>query len=94
MLKFKPGLLMQINKQTDLLMERIEKALDEIRPFLQADHGDVQLIEVTDDMVARIELLGACSACSMSALTMKAGIEQAILKAVPEIKAVEAIPSV
>lgn len=81
---------MQID-QLNQLMQRVEKALDEIRPFLKADEGDVQLVEVTDDLIARIELLGACSTCSMSGMTMRAGIEQAILKAVPEIKAVEAV---
>ncbi|MBL7928651.1 MAG: NifU family protein [Bacteroidia bacterium] len=81
---------MQID-QLNQLMQRIEKALDEVRPFLQADEGDVQLVEVTDDLIARIELQGACSTCSMSAMTMRAGIEQAILKAVPEIKAVEEV---
>lgn len=77
--------------QLNQLLLRVEKALDEVRPFLNADDGDVQLIEITDDLIARIELLGACSTCSMSAMTMRAGIEQAILKAVPEIKAVEAV---
>lgn len=81
---------MQID-QLNQLMQRIEKALDDVRPFLQADEGDVQLVEVTDDLIARIELQGACSTCSMSAMTMRAGIEQAILKAVPEIKAVEEV---
>lgn len=81
---------MQID-QLNQLMQRVEKALDEVRPFLKADEGDVQLVEVTDDFVARIELLGACSTCSMSGMTMRAGIEQAILKAVPEIKSVEAV---
>lgn len=81
---------MQIDHLTQL-MQRVEKALDEVRPFLKADDGDVQLVDVTDELVARIELLGACSTCSMSAMTMRAGIEQAILKSVPEIKAVEAI---
>ncbi len=73
------------------LHQRIEKALDEIRPFLQADEGDVKLLEITDQMVARIELLGACSTCSLSNLTMRAGLEEIILKAVPEIKAVVAV---
>ncbi len=81
---------MQID-QLNQIIQRVEKALDEVRPFLNADEGDVQLVEVTDDLVARIELLGACSTCSMSAMTMRAGIEQAILKAVPEIKTVEAV---
>jgi Fe-S cluster biogenesis protein NfuA len=81
---------MHIDKLNQLT-QRIEKALDEVRPFLQADEGNVQLLEVTDDLIARIELLGACSTCSMSAMTMRAGIEQAILKAAPEIKGVEAV---
>lgn len=73
------------------LIARIEDALQQLRPYLEADSGDVTLIEVTDDMVVRLQFLGACSSCSMSAMTLKAGIEQAILKAIPEIKSVTAI---
>ena len=73
------------------LNDRITNALDTIRPYLEADGGDMKIIELTDEMTLRIELLGACSSCKMSTMTLKAGVEQAILKAVPEIKSVEAI---
>ena len=70
---------------------RIEDALDQIRPYLEADGGNVKVLEVTDDMVLKLELLGACGTCPMSTMTLKAGVEQSVLKAVPEIKAVEAV---
>ncbi len=73
------------------LTKRVEEALELIRPYLQADRGDVTLIEITDDKIVRLELQGACKSCSMSMMTLKAGIEEAIKRAVPEIKAVEAI---
>ena len=73
------------------LIERIESALDNIRPYLRTDGGDVKLLEVTEDMVAKIELLGACGACPMSSMTFKAGVEEAIKREVPEITSVEAI---
>lgn len=77
--------------ENENLIQRIESTLEQLRPYLNADSGDIKLLEVTDDMVARVQLLGACSTCSMSMMTMKAGVEQSILKAVPEIKAVEAV---
>ena len=73
------------------LFDKIEQALDSIRPYLRTDGGDVKLLEVTDNMVARIELLGACGACPMSTMTFKAGVEEAIKREVPEISSVEAI---
>ena len=73
------------------LQDRIEQALDSIRPYLKTDGGDVKLLEVTKDHVAHIELLGACGACPMSSMTFKAGIEEAIKRSVPEIKEVVAI---
>jgi Fe-S cluster biogenesis protein NfuA len=73
------------------LVQRIEFALTQIRPFLLADRGDITLVEVTENMVARVELHGACRDCSMSFMTLKAGVEQSILDAAPEIKGVEAI---
>ncbi|REJ80593.1 MAG: NifU family protein [Bacteroidetes bacterium] len=73
------------------LRQRVEEALTQLRPYLHADSGDVSLIDITDDMVVRLRFLGACSSCSMSAMTLKAGIEQTILKMVPEIKSVEAV---
>ncbi len=70
---------------------KIENALEQVRPFLQADGGDVSLVEVTDDNIVRIQLHGACKGCSISNITMKAGIEEAIRNAVPEICSVEAV---
>ncbi|CAN5877216.1 hypothetical protein BH11BAC7_BH11BAC7_15150 [soil metagenome] len=76
--------------QTELIA-RIEAALESLRPFLKADGGDVKLLEITDDKIARIEFLGACKSCSMNVMTFKAGIEEAIRKAAPEILSVEAV---
>ncbi|MDF2437308.1 MAG: nitrogen fixation protein NifU [Bacteroidota bacterium] len=73
------------------LTKRVEDALDQIRPYLKADGGDVSLVEITDEKVARLELLGACKSCSMSMMTMKAGIEETIKRSVPEITGVEAV---
>ena len=73
------------------LIARIESTLDSLRPYLQADSGNVNLVEVTEDMIVKLELMGACSSCSMSMMTLKAGIEQSLLKAIPELKGVVAI---
>jgi Fe-S cluster biogenesis protein NfuA len=73
------------------LVSRVEEALQQIRPYLEADGGNVSLIEVTEDYVVRLELLGACKSCSMSMMTMKAGIEETIKRSVPEIRTVEAV---
>ncbi len=73
------------------LHTRVEEALSQLRPYLESDNGDVSLVDITDEMVVRLRFHGACSSCSMSAMTLKAGIEQTILKMVPEIKRVEAI---
>lgn len=75
----------------DVLKDKIEAALDGIRPYLKADGGNVNVLEITDDNVVRLELVGACSSCSMSAMTFRAGIEDAIRRAVPEITKVEAV---
>ena len=73
------------------LILRIEEALTQIRPYLEADSGNVSVLEVTDEMVVRLKFHGSCSSCTMSAMTLKAGIEQTILNHVPEIKSVEAV---
>lgn len=70
---------------------KIENALEQVRPFLKADGGDISLVEVTDDNIVRVRLHGACKGCSISHITMKAGVEEAIKNAVPEIKTVEAV---
>ena len=76
------------------MVERVEVALEKIRPFLVADGGDVKVLEVTKDMVVRLELLGACETCPMSAMTMKAGIEEVIKREIPEIHSVVAVNAV
>ena len=75
------------------MRQRIEDALNTIRPYLEADGGNVELLEITADNVVRVELHGACKTCSMSAMTMKAGIEETIKRAVPEVTKVEAVNS-
>ncbi|HXD94137.1 MAG TPA: NifU family protein [Bacteroidia bacterium] len=75
------------------MRKKIEEALNTIRPYLVADGGNVELVEITDDLIVRVELKGSCQSCSMSTMTMRAGIEETIKRAVPEIKAVEAINS-
>ncbi len=70
---------------------KIENALEQVRPFLKADGGDISLVEVTDDNIVRVKLHGACHGCSISHITMKAGVEEAIKNAVPEIRTVEAV---
>ncbi|MEE2699871.1 MAG: NifU family protein [Bacteroidota bacterium] len=75
------------------IVQKIEGALDEIRPYLEADGGDINLVEVSDKMVVKVKLLGACSNCNVSMMTMKSGVEQAIKRAVPEVKEVIDITS-
>lgn len=75
----------------DELHARIEETLDSIRPYLMADGGSVRLQNVTDDMVVELQLLGACGTCPMSMMTLRAGIEQAIKRAVPSVVRVEAV---
>ena len=79
---------------TSSLLPRIEAALDTIRPYLQADGGNVRVLEVTPAGVLRLELEGACGTCPMSPMTLRAGVEDAVRRAVPEITAVEAVNGV
>ncbi len=73
------------------LLEKVEAALDTIRPYLLTDGGNVSIDEITDDYVVKLRLLGSCGSCPMSIMTLKAGIEGAIMKEVPEITGVEAV---
>lgn len=73
------------------LTARVERALTSLRPYLEADGGDIELVEVTEELTARVKLHGACAECSMIHMTMKGGVEQAVRAAAPEIKAVKAI---
>ena len=71
--------------------KRVKNILEQVRPYLQADGGDVNFVELTDDMVVMVELTGACGSCPYSTMTIKNGIESVMKKSIPEIKAVEQI---
>jgi Fe-S cluster biogenesis protein NfuA len=73
------------------LKERIEDALAQVRPALQADGGDVQLVDVDDEGLVKVQLMGACGGCPMSQMTLKMGIEKILKQNVPEVKAVESV---
>ena len=73
------------------IKERVSKALERIRPYLQSDGGDIELIEVTADNTVRVKLQGACYGCPFSLQTLKAGVEQALIQEVPEIKSVVSV---
>lgn len=75
----------------ELLEKRVKNILEQVRPYLQADGGDVNFVELTDDMVVMVELTGACGSCPYSTMTLKNGIESVMKKSIPEIKAVEQI---
>lgn len=76
---------------TTELTKRIEDSLNSIRPYLEADGGNVKINELTSDHVLKLEFVGACGNCPMSTMTFKAGVEEAIKKAVPEVKRIEVV---
>ncbi len=73
------------------LRDKVEQALETMRPFLAADGGDMELVNITDEMVVQLRLLGSCKNCDMSEMTLKAGVEEAVKRSVPQIKSVEAL---
>ncbi|GHT60402.1 NifU family protein [Endomicrobiia bacterium] len=73
------------------LKEKVEKTLESVRPHLQADGGNVELIDVTGDGIVKVKLTGACGSCPMSAMTLQYGITNAIKQAIPEVKEVQSI---
>jgi Fe-S cluster biogenesis protein NfuA len=82
---------MNTNTTIEELTRKIETSLDSIRPYLKADGGDVKVSEITDDLVVRLEFMGACGNCTMSTMTFKAGVEAAIKRDVPEIRSIEVV---
>lgn len=76
------------------LIQKVDAALDAVRPHLKVDGGNVEIVDITEDMEVTIKWLGNCEFCSMSVMTMKAGIEQAIMQNIPEIKSVRAVNGV
>jgi len=77
--------------QNPELIKKVTAVIDQIRPYLEADGGNIKFIEVTDDNVVNVELQGACASCPMSIMTLKNGVEEAMKRAIPEIKSVEAV---
>lgn len=73
------------------ILDKVNQAIDQLRPFLHADGGDMELVEITPDFIVKVRMKGSCKDCSMSAMTLKAGLEDAIKIAAPEVKAVQAI---
>ena len=73
------------------LESKIKNVLEQIRPYLQNDGGDIRFVELTEDNVVNVELTGACGSCPYSIITLKNGVETAIKKAIPDVKAVEAV---
>ena len=71
--------------------EKVQEVIDKIRPGLQADGGDVEIVEITDDGIVKVKLLGACQGCPMSTMTIKNGIEKTLKKEVPEVKEVQPV---
>ena len=71
--------------------EKIKKTIESVRPFLQADSGDVELVEVSEDGIVKVRFIGDCENCPMSTMTLRAGIERALLKAIPQIRRIESV---
>lgn len=82
---------MSTKTKSEELIERIEASLDSIRPYLEADGGNVRILEITTDNVLKLEFMGNCGSCRMSTMTFKAGVEEAIKRSVPEIKIIEVV---
>ena len=78
-------------KKKEDTIHKINQAIEQLRPFLHADGGDMEFVELTKDSVVKVKLLGACSDCSMSHMTLRAGLEEALKVAAPEVSKVEAI---
>ena len=75
------------------IINKIEAALDEIRPYLKTDGGDISLVEITDDYIVKVKLMGACETCHVSMMTLKNGVEVAVKNAVPKVKKVIEVSS-
>ncbi|MGK9476581.1 NifU family protein [Melioribacter sp. OK-6-Me] len=75
----------------DKLKEKVEKALENIRPYLRADGGDIELVQVTPEGIVEVKLTGACIECPMSQMTLRAGVERALIREVPGVRRVEAV---
>ena len=73
------------------LTQKVQQAINQLRPYLETDGGDMELVEITSENVVRVRLLGSCRTCSMSSMTLKAGLEEAIKVVAPEVVRIEAV---
>lgn len=80
-----------MEKTREELSQKVQNVIEQVRPYLQADGGDIKFIEITDDNIVNVELMGACGSCAFSTVTLKNGVESTIKKVLPEIKEVVAI---
>jgi Fe-S cluster biogenesis protein NfuA len=80
-----------MSEQKEELIRKVKNLIEQVRPYLQQDGGDINFVNITEDMVVNVELTGACGSCPYSTMTLKNGVESTIRKAIPEIKSVEAI---
>lgn len=80
-----------MSEDKETLVRKVKNIIEQVRPYLQQDGGDISFVELTDDLVVNVELTGACGACPYSTMTLKNGVENTIRKAIPEIKSVEAV---
>jgi Fe-S cluster biogenesis protein NfuA len=88
---FKGSDLTRLSKRSMTMRQEVQEALDIVRPQLQADGGDAELVDVTDEGVVKLRLTGACGGCPMSQMTLKMGIERILKEKVPSVKSVEAV---
>ncbi|MCC7318659.1 MAG: NifU family protein [Bacteroidales bacterium] len=80
-----------MSEEKEVLERKVKNLIEQVRPYLQQDGGDINFVNITEDMVVNVELTGACGSCPYSTMTLKNGVENTIRKALPEIKSVEAI---
>jgi Fe-S cluster biogenesis protein NfuA len=90
LLKLRPD-MSEVQMKQNHLLDKINNAIESIRPYLLADGGDIELVDLTEDNIVKVRLLGNCVTCPMSFMTLKAGIEEAIKNELPEIKGIQAI---
>jgi len=79
------------NSAPETLVKKVEEALDSIRPYLEADGGNIEIVELTKDGVLKLQFIGNCAGCTLSSMTFRAGVEEAVRRLVPEISTVEAL---
>ena len=78
-------------KNKEIIIKKINESIEQLRPFLHADGGDMEFVDLTEDLIVQVRLLGSCSDCSMSHMTMRVGLEEALKKVAPQVQSVEAV---